>query len=587
LFEMLDRDAFGRLGVLKTGHGDITTPTVLPVVNPFRETLSPSEILEITGAPALITNAFLLYSKPESRRRALEVGVHEFLGVDCPIATDSGGYQIYRGKKVEVSPQEIHQFQADIGSDLAVVLDVPPRDDMSEDQARACIRESVARSRDLCRSMPPGPLWYGVVHLTPYARLRRQEAQQVSAMPFQVFALGSCVGSLIEYRFESHLDRAVDTAKRLPPDRPRHVFGVGHPMFLALSVAFGGDLFDSAMYVLSAQEGRYLTPQGTLSVRDLVELPCSCPACSHASPQEMAGGDDAVRLLAQHNLYSTFEELRRVRQAIRDNRLWELAQVRCRSHPKLLGAFCNTLRRHRTFFEQVDPVTKKSAFFYSGPESKLRPEVTRARRWVRERLPEAPAFQHPVYGRVPYAASLCYPFGQTEMTSRLEEFLGRKDAQPTDEEIVRAAVDFQFGPGCGSALEPFRAVRSPRTGRIRRVQRGHVLLGTMRASDFFFLPTLEGARLLGSHLPYPTMRIAVSDEAAPFVSQGKSVFAKFVHACDPKLLPGQEVLIVDREDNLLATGTALMNSREMQCFRVGMAAKVRHHLRTALREDLP
>lgn len=574
---MLDRDAFGRLGVIKTGHGDISTPTVLPVVNPFRETIAPSEIIGATGASALITNAFILYSKPEVRKRVLEVGVHEFLGVDCPIATDSGGYQIYRGQKVDVSPQAIHEFQARIGSDLAVVLDVPPRDDMSEGQTSTCIQESIRRSKELCSSKPAGPLWYGVVHLTPHTRLRREEAMQISGMPFDIFALGSCVGSLIEYRFESHLDRAVDTARRLPPDRPRHVFGVGHPMFLALSVAFGGDLFDSAMYALSAQEGRYLTANGTLRVKDLAEFPCSCPICSQASPDQMLAGDGGIRLLARHNLYTTFEELRRVRQAIRDNRLWELVQARCRSHPKLLGAFCNTLRRHRAFLEQVDPVAKKSAFFYSGPESKLRPEVTRARRQAR-RLPSALTFKHPLYGRVPYAASLCYPFGQTELTTQLEQLVERKEVQLTDVEIVKGAVDFQFGPGCGAALEPFRVVRSSKTGRIRKVTREGILLGTMRAKDFFFLPTMEGASILRSNLPYPAMRVVVSDDAAPFVSEGKSAFAKFVQDCDPSILPGQEVLIVDRTDRLLATGTSMMNSREMRSFKFGMAAKVRHHL---------
>jgi len=576
LFEMLDRDAFGRLGVLKTNHGDINTPTVLPVVNPFRETLTPSEIIG-AGASALITNAFILYSKPDVRKRVLEVGVHDYLGVDCPIATDSGGYQIYRGKRIDVSPQAIHEFQAQIGSDLAVVLDVPPRDDMSESQTRACIRESVNRSRELCSSRPPGPLWYGVVHLTPHTPLRRGEAREISKMPFDVYALGSCVGSLIEYRFESHLDRAVDTAKRLPPDRPRHVFGVGHPMFLALSVAFGGDLFDSAMYALSAQEGRYLTPNGTLRVDGLAELPCSCPVCSQASPKEMYVGDEGVRLLARHNLYTTFEELRRVRQAIRDNRLWELAQTRCRSHPKLLGAFCTTLRQHRAFLEQVDPVAKKSAFFYSGPESRLRPEVTRARRQAQHRLPSALTFKHPLYGRIPYVASYCYPFGQTELPIQLEELVERKDEQLPDTDVVKGAIDFQFGPGCGEALEPFGVVRS-KTGRIRKVKRQGTLLGTMRAKDFFFLPTMEGASILRSHLPYPSMRIVVSDDAVPFVSGGKSAFAKFVQTCDPDVLPGQEVLIVDRNDGLLATGTSMMNSSEMRSFKVGMAAKVRHHL---------
>ena len=581
MFEMTDRDAFGRLGVLRTEHGKINTPTVLPVINPFRQRISPAEIVDVTGASALITNAFMLFSDEKVRRKVLDMGIHDYLGVDCPIATDSGGYQIYRGHQVDVSPEEIHRFQAEIGSDLAVVLDVPPKDDMTEKQTGSCIEESLRRSMDLCRSKPEGPLWYGVVHLTPHHRLRRMEAGKISKMPFDIFALGSCVGSLIEYRFESHIDRVIDTTKRLEPNRPRHVFGVGHPMFLAFSVAFGGDIFDSAMYALAAQAGRYLTPNGTLRVKNLVELPCSCPACSDSTPKMMSTGEEGMKLLARHNLYSTFEELRRVRQAIRDSRLWELVQIRCRSHPKLVGALSTGLKRHRRFLETVDPLDKKSAFFYSGPESRLRPEITRARRLVRERLPCAASFRHPLYGSIPYVASLCYPFGQTELPAGLEERVEKEDMQMDDAELIKGAIDYQFGSGCGNALEPFQIIRSPKTGRVRRVKRDGKLLGAIRSNDFFFLPSIKGGLLLKSHLPYPSMRVAISDEAAPFVVKGRSAFAKFVEICDPTILPGQEVLLVDINDRLLATGTSMMNAREMHSFNLGVAAKVRHSISKA------
>ncbi|MCJ2519927.1 MAG: hypothetical protein LN412_03125, partial [Candidatus Thermoplasmatota archaeon] len=57
--------------------------------------------------------------------------------------------------------------------------------------------------------------------------------------------------------------------------------------------------------------------------------------------------------------------------------------------------------------------------------------------------------------------------------------------------------------------------------------------------------------------------------------QGRSVFAKFVTDADPDLRPGEEVLVVDQEDGLLAVGRALMNREEMLAFDVGPAVKVR------------
>lgn len=575
MYEMIDRDAFGRIGSLETEHGSIKTPTVLPVISPTRQMIDAGEIVEEIGAQALITNAFLLYRDPEIRRDVLRRGIHDFLGVDCPVATDSGGYQIYRGGKVDVSPEKIHGFQSEIGSDLAVVLDVPPRDEMGEEEAESCIEESISRSRQLFEDKNDGPLWYGVVHLTPHGRLRRREAGIISDLPFDIFALGSCVGSLIEYRFEEHVERVIDTAKRMDPARPRHIFGVGHPMFIALSSAMGGDLFDSAMYALSAQHGRYLTARGTLRTGDLRELPCSCPVCLDHSPSDLSSAD-GVDLLGRHNLYATFEELRRVRQAISENKLWELVQVRSRGHPRLLGALESGLRKHRKFLEGVDPITKKSALFYSGPETRLRPEVTRARRMIRERKVEGNEYHHPLYGGVPQALSLCYPMGQTEMPGRLVRAVKEADVELDQDIIVKGSLDFQFTPGYGNAMEPFTVKRSRRTGRIRHLFRKGRQVGTFRARDFYFLPSIEGARILHEYAEYPGLRVVMDDDAAPFVADGKSAFAKFVVSCDPAIVPGQEVLVVDISDRLLATGTAMMNRMEMECFKVGVAVNVRH-----------
>lgn len=574
MFEMKARDAFGRVGVLETNHGDLKTPTVLPVIDPVRQEVPAAEVVRETGASALITNAYLIYRDVELRKRALRLGVHELLDVDCPIATDSGGYQIYRGQDIRVPPSKIHEFQADIGSDLAVVLDKPPGDDMKRDEAESCVRTSIERCRELDRSRYKGPLWYGVVHMTPHDDLRREQAEAVSEMGFDVFALGSCVGSLMAYRFEAHLDRVLGVAEALDPSRPRHVFGVGHPMFLSLSVALGGDLFDSAMYALAAKDGRYLTEMGTMRVQDLVELPCSCPSCRASTPESMLEGEEGRRLLSLHNLHSTFSEIRRIREAIRSGSLWELTQARCRSHPNLLGALKAALAGHSDFLQRVDPLTKNSALFYMGEETRLRPEVQRAVRLARERLAGGPTFSHPLYGEVPSEASLCYPFGQTVMGSGFEP--PDPEAEIDEARVVGGSIDYQYGRGCGEALRPFKVNRSPKTHRIRTIERDGESLGVFRAKDFAFLPSWEGASILKSHLPAPEHRVTMSDEAVPFVSKGLSAFAKFVETCDPAIIPGQEVFLVDSDDHLLATGTTMMNSREMRCFNSGVAAKVRH-----------
>ena len=164
----------------------------------------------------------------------------------------------------------------------------------------------------------------------------------------------------------------------LPPSRPRHLMGAGHPMLFALAVSMGCDLFDSAAYILYANDDRLLDPSGTYKLEDLSEMPCSCNVCVEYTPQELRSMEENERrnLIAAHNLYVSFAEIRRVRQAINEGSLMELVDQRCRAHPRLLDAYRKMLN-YQELIEKYDPVSKRSAFLYTGPESLRRVEVYR------------------------------------------------------------------------------------------------------------------------------------------------------------------------------------------------------------------
>jgi uncharacterized protein with predicted RNA binding PUA domain len=140
---------------------------------------------------------------------------------------------------------------------------------------------------------------------------------------------------------------------------------------------------------------------------------------------------------------------------------------------------------------------------------------------------------------------------------------------------LRAVADYLFGKGVGKALFPdgIRVVKS--TGRIRQVWLDDEPLCAIRASDGFIVLNRKGAELVHAALKPPRLRVTVSDEAAPFVSQGRSVFAKHVVAVDPEIRPAEEVLVVDQRDRLLASGKALLSGEEMLAFKTGKAVEVR------------
>jgi 7-cyano-7-deazaguanine tRNA-ribosyltransferase len=375
-FEILSKDCAGRIGRLHTAHGIIETPTVLPVVNPNLQSIAPAELKDF-GAQALITNSYIIYRNENLRTRALEEGVHALLDFDGPIMTDSGSFQLYSYGSVEVNSREIVEFQIAIGSDIGVPLDIPTPPDVSFSRAKAELETTLERLREAARIEHGDMLLAAPVQGSTFPRLRTTAAEEISRMDFDLCPIGAVVPLMESYRYRELVEVIIASKKGLSPCAPVHLFGAGHPIMFALAVALGCDLFDSAAYALYAKEGRYMTSRGTYHVEHLHYLPCACPVCSSHEARDLK--KDPV-LLARHNLHVTFEEMRIVKQCIKEGRLWELVEQRCRAHPALLAGLKAALEQVE-WMERLD-VMPKSTFFYCGAESAKRCEVLRYRRYM-------------------------------------------------------------------------------------------------------------------------------------------------------------------------------------------------------------
>ncbi|KCZ72361.1 archaeosine tRNA-ribosyltransferase [Candidatus Methanoperedens nitroreducens] len=380
IFEIFHKDICGRIGRLETPHGTIETPTIMPVVNPNIQTIKPSEFREF-GAEVIITNSYIIYRKPELRERALSGGLHSLLDFDGPIMTDSGSYQLSVYGQVEVNNTQIVQFQQEIGSDIGVPLDIPTPPDVPFTRAESELEITIERAEEAL-GLKKDMLLAAPVQGSTFSELRERAARRLSQAGFDVYfdiyPLGAVVPLMESYRYSDLVDVIVASKKGLPPSAPVHLFGAGHPMMFSLAVALGCDLFDSASYALYAKEGRYMTVRGTYHVDKLHYLPCSCPICTSHDAEELIKSENREELLARHNLYATFAEMREVKQAIKEGSLWELVEQRCRAHPRLLDGLKRALS-YSEWVEQFEPISK-STFFYSGPESSLRPEVLRYRK---------------------------------------------------------------------------------------------------------------------------------------------------------------------------------------------------------------
>jgi len=148
-------------------------------------------------------------------------------------------------------------------------------------------------------------------------------------------------------------------------------------------------------------------------------------------------------------------------------------------------------------------------------------------------------------------------------------------------ERLKRKLDYQYYTGIGDLLlEPeIRVLRSSRTGRIREIYLNGKLLAVVRLKDGHLLISIEGAKKIVRKLPPPHLRVVVSEEAAPFISKGRSVYAKHVIKVDTRLRPGNEVIIVDEKDNVLAVGRLFLSPREITEFRRGVAVRTRKTIR--------
>ncbi|RLG38436.1 pseudouridine synthase [Methanosarcinales archaeon] len=142
---------------------------------------------------------------------------------------------------------------------------------------------------------------------------------------------------------------------------------------------------------------------------------------------------------------------------------------------------------------------------------------------------------------------------------------------------LRVIADFQFGEGAGDALftPDVRFIRS-KTGRISQIvaDKG-ARIATLRSTDGLFTLGIEGANRLHRAFKYPALRVIVRDDVSDFIKKGKTVFCKHVVDADPEIKAGDEVIVVNEQDELLATGKAVLSRDEMLAFERGMAVKVR------------
>ncbi len=384
-FEVQHKDLLARTGKFKTKSGIVETPTFLPVINPTKKIVTPKELWENFGCKALITNAYIV--KKHFGEEAVKEGIHRILDFPGVIMTDSGAYQILAYGSVEITNEEIINYQERINTDIATILDFPTGWGVSLEHAKYTVEETFRRAKDLefLRSRED-IAWVGPIQGGVYIDLVRVSAEKMGSLPFDLHALGSPTPVMEQYLFSTLVDMIIAAKMNVPVNRPFHLFGAGHPFMFSLVIALGCDLFDSAAYSLFAREDRYLTDYGTMRLEEMEYLPCSCQVCAKREPKELREmpKDERERELSKHNLYVCFAEIKRIKQAIIEGRLWEYVEMRAHSHPSLLQAL-KRMKKYSKYIEKYSPCIKRKGLFFFSSLGLARPEVVRYAERLKER----------------------------------------------------------------------------------------------------------------------------------------------------------------------------------------------------------
>lgn len=428
-FEVKEKDLLARIGKLKTKSGVIETPLLFPVINPVIQPIPPRKIREDFGFEALITNAYIL--KKHFQNQPAEKGIHKFLDFDGVVMTDSGAYQILVYGDIKISPEEIVEYQECIDTDLATILDWPTGWKVSRAYAEQTVNETLKRAKQLFRVKTRDDiLWVGPVQGGQNLDLVAKSAVEMGKLPFQIYALGSPTEVMEHYRFDVLVDMIMTAKMNLPIEKPLHLFGAGHPFMFSLAVALGCDFFDSAAYAIYARENRYMTEYGTSRLRELDYFPCACPKCSRTVPKEVLEMPQKEKqaFLAEHNLYICLSELKRIKQAIRDGRLWEHLELRAHGHPALLQAL-KGLKKYEDFIEKSSPAIKKSGLFFFNSVGLIRPEVVRYRKKLTEKY--SPPQKAKILLLMPQARMK--PFHKSQEFKEFEKLLRRVFEQHLNE----------------------------------------------------------------------------------------------------------------------------------------------------------
>jgi len=345
-----------RAGRFATPHGVVETPAFMAVGTLATVKALDPDDLRAMGAQMILANAYHLHLRPGDDVVRELGGLHRFMAWDGPILTDSGGFQVFSlatlrtvdedgvefrshldGSSRRFTPESVMRIERNLGADVIMQFDhvIPGQSDdtAARDASERSVRWLVRCAREYARlsaaddGAHPTQALFPVIQGGIHEGLRREAVDAVRAAGEWH---GYGIGGLSVGEAKPDMYRILETVDdALPPDRPRHLMGVGFPEDLVEAVRRGVDLFDCVAPTRMGRNGAVFTSEGRLNIKRAefrvdprpLDEECDCAACrrfSRAYVRHLFLADEilGLRLLSLHNVHFLVSLMRRARGAL-------------------------------------------------------------------------------------------------------------------------------------------------------------------------------------------------------------------------------------------------------------------------------
>ncbi len=350
-FSVSTSDGLARRGQLHFDRGVVQTPAFMPVgTYGTVKGMLPKDI-DAIGAEIILGNTFHLMLRPGIEVVRAHGDLHDFIGWQKPILTDSGGFQVWSlgdlrkiteagvqfrspvdGSPIFIDPEKSIAVQHALGSDIVMIFDECTPYPATEIEAKASMDLSLrwaARSKAAHGDSPAA--LFGIIQGGMYQDLRAKSLQGLVDIGFDGYA----IGGLSVGEPKGDMLHVLDGLEPLmPKDAPRYLMGVGTPTDLVEAVLRGVDMFDCVMPTRNARNGHLFTSTGVIKIRNAahrhdtspLDRTCDCYTCQNFSRGYLHHLDKCREMLGAqlntiHNLRFYQNLMRGMRDAITDQSL--------------------------------------------------------------------------------------------------------------------------------------------------------------------------------------------------------------------------------------------------------------------------